>query len=532
MATAIGIDLGTSNSVVAVIREGVPVVIPDADGARIQPSVVTFGFGESVLVGGSAKAQLVYNPQDTVFSAKRLIGRSIFSDEVSQAQELLPFGLVAGPHNDVRVKVQGKVYSLQEISAYILRHLRQIAEYYLGEPVNQAVITVPAYFNDMQRQATKDAGAIAGLEVLRIINEPTAAALAYGFGAGINRTIGVYDLGGGTFDISLLRVMGDVFEVISTAGNTYLGGDDFDLAIVEHVLKGFTDTERAAALGNPQVVQRLKKAAEEAKIALSDANATTIHVQGVVKDERGFDKDLSTALSRTQFEKLVYPLVARTFQVCDEALREAKLNPHDLEAVVLVGGMTRSPMLSEAVATYFGRNAEGGINPDEVVAVGAAIQAHNLTSASAVRTGIQGKKAEQGGSALLIDVIPQSLGVATVGGYVERLIERNTPIPSGVTKVFATSTDMQTEVRISVYQGESRIADDNAMLGEFVLDGLVPADRGVTKVNVNFDVDSNGIVQVTAEDVETGRARTIELKTSTALTDEEIDDMKLDNIKF
>jgi len=531
MATAIGIDLGTSNSVVSVIREGVPVVIPDTEGNRIHPSVVTFGFGESVLVGSAAKAQLIYNPTDTVFSAKRLIGRSIFSDEVSTAQEMLPYSLVAGPHNDVRVKVQGKIFSLQEISAYILQHLRQVAEYYLGEPVAEAVITVPAYFNDMQRQATKDAGAIAGLEVLRIINEPTAAALAYGFGAGINRTIGVYDLGGGTFDISLLRVMGDVFEVISTSGDTYLGGDDFDQTIVEHMLKGFTEAERATILVNPQVLQRLKKAAEDAKIALSETSATTIHVQGVLKDERGFDKDLSTALSRAQFEKLVYPMVARTFQVCDEALGEAKLNPHDLEAVVLVGGMTRSPLIHEAVSTYFGRAPETGINPDEVVAVGAAIQAHNLTSSTTVHSGVAGG-AEQPASALLIDVIPKSLAVATVGGYVERLIERNSPIPTGISRVFTTSTDMQTEVRISVFQGESRMADDNDMLGEFVLGGITPAERGVAKVNVNFDIDANGIVQVTAEDMETGRARTIELQTSTGLTDDEIDDMKFDNVKF
>ena len=531
MATAIGIDLGTSNSVVSVIREGVPVVIPDTEGNRIHPSVVTFGFGESVLVGSAAKAQLIYNPTDTVFSAKRLIGRSIFSDEVSTAQEMLPYSLVAGPHNDVRVKVQGKIFSLQEISAYILQHLRQVAEYYLGEPVAEAVITVPAYFNDMQRQATKDAGAIAGLEVLRIINEPTAAALAYGFGAGINRTIGVYDLGGGTFDISLLRVMGDVFEVISTSGDTYLGGDDFDQTIVEHMLKGFTEAERATILVNPQVLQRLKKAAEDAKIALSETSATTIHVQGVLKDERGFDKDLSTALSRAQFEKLGYPMVARTFQVCDEALGEAKLNPHDLEAVVLVGGMTRSPLIHEAVSTYFGRAPETGINPDEVVAEGAAIQAHNLTSSTTLHSGVAGGAA-QPASALLIDVIPKSLAVATVGGYVERLIERNSPIPTGISRVFTTSTDMQTEVRISVFQGESRMADDNDMLGEFVLGGITPAERGVAKVNVNFDIDANGIVQVTAEDMETGRARTIELQTSTGLTDDEIDDMKFDNVKF
>ncbi len=535
MPYAIGIDLGTSNSVVSVIRQNVPVVIPDAEGHRIHPSVVTFGFGNAVLVGVPAKAQLIYNPENTVYSAKRLIGRSIFSEEVTRAKEFLPYELVAGPHNDVRVKVQEKVLSLQEISAFILRHLRQVAENYLGEPVEQAVITVPAYFNDMQRQATKDAGAIAGLEVLRIINEPTAAALAYGLGAGLNRTIGVYDLGGGTFDISLLKIMGDVFEVVSTAGDTYLGGDDFDMSIVEHLLSGYSDQERVVILNDNTTMQRLKKAAEDAKMALSTRNDAPIHVQGILKDERGFDKDLSTNLSQVQFNKLVYPLVSRTFQVCDESLREARMNPNDLEAVVLVGGMTRSPLIQEAVETYFGRSPEAGINPDEVVAIGAAIQAHNLLNAAGL--GAQpgpggGAPAADGMNALLIDVTPQSLGIGTVGGFSERLIERNTPIPTGVSRVFTTSTDDQIEVRIAVYQGESRMTEDNELLGEFVLSGLRAAPRGAVKVMVHFDIDANGIVQVTAEDIETKRSRSMELQASTALSEDEIEDMKFDNLKF
>jgi len=533
MPYAIGIDLGTSNSVVSVIRENVPVVIPDAEGNRIHPSVVTFGFGNAVLVGVPAKAQLIYNPENTIYSAKRLIGRSIFSEEVTRAKEFLSYELVAGPHNDVRVKVQEKVLSLQEISAFILRHLRQIAENYLGEPVEQAVITVPAYFNDMQRQATKDAGSIAGLEVLRIINEPTAAALAYGLGAGLNRTIGVYDLGGGTFDISLLKIMGDVFEVVSTAGDTYLGGDDFDMHIVEHLLSGYSDQERVVILNDNTTMQRLKKAAEDAKMALSSRNEAPIHVQGIMKDERGFDKDLSTTMSQVQFNKLVYPLVSRTFQVCDEALREARLNPNDLEAVVLVGGMTRSPLIQEAVETYFGRSPEAGINPDEVVAIGAAIQAHNLVGMSTAAAPAAGDAApDPGMSALLIDVTPQSLGIGTVGGFSERLIERNTPIPTGVSRVFTTSTDDQIEVRIAVYQGESRMAEDNEMLGEFVLAGLRPAPRGAVKIMVHFDIDANGIVQVTAEDIETKRSRSMELQASTALSEDEIEEMKFDNLKF
>ena len=532
MANAIGIDLGTSNSVVALVREGTPVVVPDSDGNRIQPSIVSFGYGESVLVGASAKAQLVYNPNDTVYSAKRLLGRTIFSDEVSKAQDFLPYELVAGPHNDVRVRVQGKAYSLQEISAYILAHLKKVAENYLGEPVTQAVITVPAYFNDTQRQATKDAGAIAGLEVLRIINEPTAAALAYGFGAGINRTIGVYDLGGGTFDISLLRIMGDVFEVISTAGDTYLGGDDFDLNVVEHLLAMFNEEERRAIVTNLPVMQRLKKASEDAKIALSENQETGIHVQGILKDSRGFDRDLSASLTRNQFNELVFPLVSRTFGVCDDALREAKLNPHDLEAVIMVGGMTRCPLIIEAVATYFGRSPESGVNPDEVVAIGAAIQAHNLTHAASVRSDGTGASASTQPSALLIDVTPQSLGIGTVGGYTERLIERNTAIPTGLSKMFTTSIDNQVEVRISVYQGESRMADDNELLGEFVLGGINPAARGEARIDVNFDIDANGIVHVTAEDVETRKSRSIDLQASTSLSADEIDDMKLDNLNF
>ena len=531
MAYAIGIDLGTSNSVVSVMRDGIPVVIPDDEGNRIHPSVVTFGFGDSVLVGTQARAQLLYNPTNTIYSAKRLIGRSIFSDEVAKAQQFLPYKLVEGPHNDIRVQTMDREFSLQEISAFILRHLRQVAENYLGETVEQAVITVPAYFNDSQRQATKDAGSIAGLDVLRIINEPTAAALAYGFEAGVNKTIGVYDLGGGTFDISLLRIMGDVYEVVSTAGDTYLGGDDFDLSIVEHLLSGFSEAEKAGIISNHAVVQRLKRAAEDAKIALSLRPESNIHVQGVVKDERGFDRDLSTTLNQTQFHKLVYPLVARTFQVCDEALREAKLNPGELEAVVLVGGMTRSPLIVEAVSTYFGHMPESGINPDEVVAVGAAIQAHSLAGAAAALTAPAGTPEAKPG-ALLIDVTPQSLSVATVSGYVERLIERNSPIPTGIARAFTTSVDGQEEVRIAVYQGESRMAADNEMLGEFVLGGLRPATRGEIKVKVNFDIDANGIVHVTAEDMETRRSSSIDIQASTALTEDEIDEMKFDNLEF
>ena len=522
MPYAIGVDLGTSNSVVAVFRGGKPIVIADEEGNRTHPSVVSFGHGQSVVVGNKASRQMVYNPQGTVFSAKRLIGREIESAEVLRAQDLVPYDIVEGERRDPRIQVHDKVYSLQEISAHVLRYLKQLAESYLGEPVGHAVVTVPAYFNDSQRQATRDAGRIAGLEVLRIVNEPTAAALAYGLGQAKNEHVVVYDLGGGTFDVSILHIMGDVFEVVSTAGDTFLGGDDFDNAVVEHLLSLLQPEELKAVKRSPLSRLKFKRAAEEAKKALSKSDETEVVVEAVLKDARGGDQDFVCRLTRLQYNQLIFPLVKRTFEVCDEALNAVSLEPDDIAAVVLVGGMTRSPIIKEAVENYFGRPVEQGVNPDEVVGVGASIQASNLMGA------LEGNLA----SSLLIDVTPQSLGVATVGGFVERLIERNTAIPVGKTKVFTTSVDDQREVKIEVFQGESRMAMDNEKLGEFILEGLRPAARGEVRIAVSFDIDSNGIVNVTAEDESSGQAASIRLEASTGLSDDEVEDLMFDNLDF
>ncbi|MDP7115396.1 MAG: Hsp70 family protein, partial [Myxococcota bacterium] len=467
----VGIDLGTSNSCVAVVQDGRPKIIEDERGYNILPSCVAYKSEGKFVVGHGAKAMVLTSPAQTAYAVKRVIGRKFSSREVQEAQKRLTYDFLEGEKDSVLARLGEIELTPEEISSIVLKCIKEVAERHVGAKVTQAVVSVPAYFNHAQRTATIEAARLADLEVLRLVNEPTAAALAYGFGAGINRTIGVYDLGGGTFDISLLRIMGDVFEVVSTAGDTYLGGDDFDLNVIEHLLSMFNEDERRAIVTNLPVMQRLKKAAEDAKIALSGTQETEIHVQGILKDNRGFDRDLTAPLGRNQFNELVFPLVSRTFGVCDDALREAKLNPHELEAVIMVGGMTRCPLIIEAVATYFGRTPEAGVNPDEVVAVGAAIQAHNLTHSAAVRSGSGRSGSAPESSALLIDVTPQSLGVGTVGGYVERLIERNTPIPTGISKLFTTSVDDQMEVRISVYQGESRMSDDNELLGEFVLGG-------------------------------------------------------------
>ena len=523
MPYAIGIDLGTSNSVVSVYRDGAPLVIADDEGSRTHPSVVSIGHGRAAVVGTKAARQMAYNPLGTVYSAKRLIGRTVDSDEVQKAQQLVPYDIVAGPHNAPRLRIHARIYTLQEMSAHILRYLKQLAESYLEEEVRHAVITVPAYFNDNQRQATRDSGTIAGLEVLRIVNEPTAAALAYGLGQAKNEYVVVYDLGGGTFDVSVLHIMGDVFEVVSTAGDTFLGGDDFDQAMVDYLMAQIPASAQAAVKRSPSARLKFKRAAEKAKMLLSSKDEAIVHVEAVVRDDRGFEKDFESNLSRVQYNQLVFPLVKRTFEVCDEALNAARLSPSDIAAVVLVGGMTRSLIIQEAVESYFGRAPELGVNPDEVVAVGAAIQASNLMGAIE-GTGTAGS--------LLIDVTPQSLGVGTVGGFCERLIERNTAIPVGETKTFTTSVDDQTEVRIEVYQGESRMAVDNEKLGEFVLEGLRPAPRGDVRIVVSFDIDANGIVNVLAEDEESGRDASIRLEASTGLTDDEVEDLKFDNLDF
>ena len=528
MPYAIGIDLGTSNSVVSVLRNGAPIVIPDEYGNRTHPSVVSFGHGQNPVVGHAALRQMSFNPQGTIYSSKRLIGRAFDSEEVVRARHTVPYEIVPGEHDDPRIRVHDRVYALQEIGAHVLRYLKGLAESFLGEPVNHAVITVPAYFNDSQRQATRDAGAIAGLEVLRIINEPTAAALAYGLGKKKDEFVAVYDLGGGTFDISVLRIMGDVFEVVSTAGDTYLGGDDFDHALMEYFLGQLTAEQQRQVRRSPSSRLKLRRAVEAAKRRLSEAEVAPIHVEGLVKDDRGYEQPFEAELTRIQYNQIVFPLVKRTFEVCDEALTAARRVPGDIKALVMVGGMTRSVIIQEAVENYFGRLPEEGVNPDEVVSIGAAIQADSLMSAMSgqVRTN----------STLLIDVTPQSLGVATVGGFVERLIERNSQIPTSTTKNFTTGIDHQTEVKIEVYQGEARMAAENEKLGEFILEGLRPAPRGDVKITVYFDIDADGIVSVTAEEAGTGQAASIRIEASKGLSADEVSDLReeldFDNLGF
>jgi len=528
MPYAIGIDLGTSNSVVSVIRDGVATVITDEDGNRTHPSVVSFGHGQNPIVGHEAVRQMSLNPQGTIYSSKRLIGRAIDSEEVVRATHSVPYEIVPGERHDPRIRVHDRVYTLQEISAHVLRYLRGLAERFLGEPVGHAVITVPAYFNDNQRQATRDAGEIAGLEVLRIINEPTAAALAYGLGQDRDEYAAVYDLGGGTFDISVLRIMGDVFEVVSTAGDTYLGGDDFDQAVMDYMLAQLSPEHQRQVRRSPSARLKMRRAAEQAKRDLSEVEETKIKVDALVKDDRGYDQAFTSTLTRIQYNQIVFPLVKRTFEVCDEALTAARRVPSEIGAMVMVGGMTRSLIIQEAVENYFGQEPALGVNPDEVVSVGAAIQAKNLMAA------MQGTGGGTG--TLLIDVTPQSLGIATVGGFCERLIERNTSIPTGTSKKFTTSVDGQSEVKIEVFQGEARMAADNEKLGQFILEGLRPAARGEVRITVYFDIDSDGIVSVTAEESETGTAATIRLEASTGLSADEVadlrEDLDFDNVGF
>jgi len=525
MGLPIGIDLGTSNSVVSVIQDGQPLVIADEEGNHTHPSVVWFAWGdriqgEGILVGNRARRQVVLAPDGAVFSAKRLIGRTIDSEEVRKAREIVPYEIVEGPHRDLRIRVHRQVYPLAEISAYVLRYLKGLAESYLKEPVSQAVITVPAYFNDNQRQATRDAGRIAGLDVLRIVNEPTAAALAYGLGQSKDEHIAVYDLGGGTFDISVLKIMGDVFEVVSTAGDTYLGGDDFDATLVDHLMGQMQPASQNAVKASSGARLRLRRAAEDAKKQLSTDEETAISIPSLFTDSSGKERNFKSRLSRIEYNQLVFPLVKRTFGVCDEALRAAGLTPERITGVVMVGGMTRSLIIREAVESYFGRKPEAGVDPDEVVSVGAAIQAANLGLA------LSGNR---GDGSLLIDVTPQSLGIATAGGFVESIIERNTAIPVGESRNFTTSWDDQTEVKIEVYQGEGRMASENEKLGEFVLENLPKAARGELKIEVSFDIDANGIVNVSAEDNITRSAQSIRVEASAGLTDEEVEALKFES---
>ncbi|MCC0063402.1 MAG: molecular chaperone DnaK [Defluviimonas sp.] len=514
MAKVIGIDLGTTNSCVAIMDGAQPRVIENSEGARTTPSVVGFTDGER-LVGQPAKRQAVTNPTNTVFAVKRLIGRRMGDAEVEKDKKLVPYAIVDGGNGDAWVEVKGEKYSPAQISAVILQKMKETAESYLGEKVEQAVITVPAYFNDAQRQATKDAGKIAGLEVLRIINEPTAAALAYGLDKKESKTIAVYDLGGGTFDITILEIDDGLFEVKSTNGDTFLGGEDFDMRIVNYLAEEFKKEHGVDLTGDKMALQRLKEAAEKAKIELSSSQQTEINQPFISMDKNsGTPLHLVMKLSRAKLESLVADLIKKSMKPCESALKDAGLSKGDIDEVVLVGGMTRMPKVIEEVTNFFGKEPHKGVNPDEVVALGAAIQAGVL----------QGDVKD----VVLLDVTPLSLGIETLGGVFTRLIDRNTTIPTKKGQVFSTAEDNQNAVTIRVFQGEREMAADNKMLGQFNLEQIPPAPRGVPQIEVTFDIDANGIVSVSAKDKGTGKEQRITIQASGGLSDDEIEKMVRD----
>jgi molecular chaperone DnaK len=513
MGKIIGIDLGTTNSVVAVMVGGEPVVIPTAEGERLCPSVVAVNKNHERLVGRVARNQAIINPENTIFSIKRFMGRKYDDPEVQRTMQRVPYKVTKAPNGDVRVVLDGKEYSPPEVSAMILAKLKADAEAYLGETVTQAVITVPAYFNDAQRNATKDAGRIAGLEVLRIINEPTASSLAYGLDKKKNEVIGVYDLGGGTFDISILDVGEGVFQVRSTSGDTFLGGDDFDIRIMDHLIDVFKKDTGIDLKNDRQALQRLREASEKAKIELSSTIQTEINLPYITADQTG-PKHLVLTLTRARLEQLTEDLVQRSLTPVKTALSDANLKAADINEMVLVGGMTRMPAVQDAVRKMFGKEPHKGVNPDEVVAVGAAIQA-----------GVLGGEVKD---ILLLDVTPLTLSVETLGGVSTAIIERNTTIPTRKSQVFSTAGDSQTQVEIHILQGERPMAADNKTLGRFILDGIPPAPRGIPQIEVTFDIDANGIIKVTALDKATNRSQHITITASSGLSEAEIEKMKKD----
>ncbi len=513
MPKIIGIDLGTTNSAVAVMSGGEPVVIPSAEGERLIPSVVALNKNGERLVGRVARNQAITNPQNTIFSIKRLMGGKYTDKEVERTKKRVPYTISKAENGDTRVELGEKEYSPPEISAMILSKIKADAEAYLGEPVTQAVITVPAYFNDAQRNATKDAGKIAGLEVLRIINEPTASSLAYGLDKKENEIIAVYDLGGGTFDISVLEVGDGVFQVRSTSGDTFLGGDDFDQRIMDHLIEEFKKDNGIDLSNDRQALQRLKEAAEKAKIELSTVKQSELNLPYITADASG-PKHLVLTLTRAKLEQLTADLVDRTIAPVKQALSDAGLNPGEVDEIVMVGGMTRMPAVQDRVRAFFGKDPHKGVNPDEVVAIGAAIQG-----------GVLGGEVKD---ILLLDVTPLTLSIETLGGVATQQIDRNTTIPTRRSQVFSTASDNQTQVEIHVLQGERPMAADNKSLGKFILDGIPPAPRGVPQIEVTFDIDANGILKVTAADKATGRSQHITITASSGLSEDEIEQMKKD----
>ena len=506
---AVGIDLGTSNTCVSIMQDGEVKVLDNAFGERTSASVVHFHEDGSVEVGNSAKAKVIHAPAQTVRSAKRLIGRYHFSEEVKKAQAVYAYEIVEAPNHGVRIEIREEEFSLPEISAMVLREMKQIAERHIGDKVTKAVITVPAYFNDNQRQATKDAGRIAGLDVLRILNEPTAAALAYGFGMGLNQRVAVYDLGGGTFDISVLEIGKDIFEVLATCGDTFLGGDDFDDRIIDLLADDFVGKYKINPRNDPYAYEKLKLAAENAKKALSIDEETFVVIDEVMKTEEGETLGLERTITRSEFSQLTHDLVMRTFKVCDEALQQSDLTVRDLDGVILVGGPTRLPMIREAVAHYFQQEPRVDVDPDEVVSMGAAIHAASLVG--------------EAPDSMLLDVTPLDLRIGVAGGLAEPVIERNTPVPIEQTRTFTTFQDHQESVQIRVYQGDHRQADENAMLGQFEFSGFNKGLRSNVKIDVTFEIDADGIVNVTASDQATGQQASTQITLSSGLAEEQME---------